>query len=504
MAPPLKQALWDLGVRRRRHPALEKGLAVDTLVVGAGITGLTTATVLSRAGARVAVVEAGRVASGTSGGTSAHFTEVPDISYSKLVDRLGEEGARTFARAYRTGLAWIEREIGADAIRCDFAAVPAFQYSEDEGDRERLQEEQEAAGRLGVAAEWAAEMPLPFATAGGIRFPRQAQLHPVRYLDGLARSFVAAGGLLFEHSRVTDWQEKDGGEVSVEAGPVTIRAGKLVLATHTPPNFNPLQTELIPRRSYLLALRLRDEPPSGLFWDSDQPYHYFRSVPAPDRTLRLLLLGGEDHTTGHEKDTAERYRRLEAWARERFAVEAVEARWSAQLYEPADGLPYIGRSPFAERVFLATGFAGVGLSAGTMAGLLLADLVLERDNPWAKIFDATRVRPVAAAPGFVRENAASAAAFISDRLKPAEAASVDDVPRGEGRILKHGGERLAVYRAPSGRLVARSPVCTHLGCIVRWNTAEATWDCPCHGGRFSPGGGVLEGPPTSPLEPREL
>ncbi len=180
------------------------------------------------------------------------------------------------------------------------------------------------------------------------------------------------------------------------------------------------------------------------------------------------------------------------------------ARWSAQFYESADGLPYIGRSPFAEQVLVATGFSGVGLSAGTMAGLLLSDLIQGQSNPWAEIFAATRLRPLAAAPGFVRENAASAAAFVSDRLKPSEAESLDDVPRGEGRLIRLDGERLAVYRDLEGRLSARSPVCTHLGCLVRWNTAEATWDCPCHGGRFKPDGTVLEGPPTSPLEPREL
>ncbi len=493
------ESYWRRSARRPRHPALDGDASVDVVVVGAGITGLTAALQLARAGRRVAILEADRVAGGTSGATSAHVTEVCDSPYTELIAKFGEDGARAFAGAYRQGAQWIATE--AKGLRCDYRETAAYHYAEAAADVAALEEDGATARRLGLRADPVRDVPLPFDVAGGVRYSGQAEFHPVRYLNGLARRFQRAGGQIFERTRVVAWDEPEN-LVSVATERGTVSARQLVLATHTPPNVNLVQSELGPYRSYLLLVRLRDGVPHGLFWDSESPYHYLRAVPGPDG--ERLVVGGEDHKTGQDVDTEERYRALEEFARDRLPVAAVEARWSAQLYEPADGAPYIGPSPFTERVYLGTGFSGVGLVGGTVAGLLLSDLLLGRPNPWAELFDSTRIKPVAAAGRIAAENLDSAAWFVRDRLAGGEATTPDRVPRSTGCLVERNGEKLAVYRDARGALHAVSPYCTHLGCIVHWNTAEDTWDCPCHGGRYTRQGAVLSGPPTAPLEERSL
>jgi len=493
------ESFWRRTARRARYPALDGDASVEVAVVGAGITGLTAALLLARAGRRVAILEADRVGGGTSGATSAHVTEVSDAPYTQLIEKFGEDGARAFAGAYRQGAHWIATE--ARGLRCDYRETPAYHYAEAAADVAALEEDAAAARRLGVRAEPVRDVPLPFAVAGGVRYPGQAQFQPVRYLSGLARRFRQAGGEIFERTRVVVWEELEG-SVSVATERGTVAARQLVLATHTPPNVNLVQSELGPYRSYLVLARLRNGVPHGLFWDSEDPYHYIRAVPHGDG--ELLLVGGEDHKSGQEEDTAERYAALERYTRDRFAVAAVEARWSAQLFEPADGAPYIGRSPFSEQVYLGTGYSGVGLVGGTVAGLLLSDLLLARSNPWAELFDSTRIKPIAAAGRIAAENLDAAAWFVRDRVSGGAVSSADDVPRSAGRLVETDGEKLAVYRDPQGELHALSPYCTHLGCIVHWNEAEESWDCPCHGGRYTPDGAVLSGPPTAPLEERTI
>ena len=306
-----------------------------------------------------------------------------------------------------------------------------------------------------MRAEPVRDVPLPFAVAGGVRYDGQAQFHPVRYLTGLARRFLQAGGRIFERTRIVAWEEIDGA-VSVATERGTVAARQLVLATHTPPNINLVQSELGPYRSYLLLARLRGGVPQGLFWDSENPYHYIRAVPAPEG--ELLLVGGEDHKSGQEADTEERYRALEEYTRERFPVAEIVARWSAQLFEPADGAPYIGRSPFAEQVYLGTGYSGVGLVGGTVAGLLLSDLLLQRPNGWAELFDATRIKPLAAAGRIAAENIDAAAWFVRDRVAPPETSALGEVPRSAGRLVEVEGEKLAVYRDDARRLPRALPV----------------------------------------------
>lgn len=488
--------LWDKK-EVPEHPALAGEERVDVAVVGAGITGLTAARLLVEKGKTVAVLEQDRVGSGTTGGTTAHVTQVPDRRYRELVSKFGRDDVRQVVESTRLALERIASFVEEDAISCDFARIPAWLYTESEDEVSRLQEEVEVAREVGMPAVLTRDVPLPFAAAGAVVFENQARFHPRSYLGGLAARVVERGGHIYERSRVL---EVDGaGPVRIRTEDGTVVAETVLFATHTPAGFSLLHAELEPLRSYVLAVKLRgQEPPDGLFFDTADPYNYTRRQREGEGNL--LIVGGKDHKTGHG-DPDESYRRLEEYVRERWNVESIEHRWSAQLYEPSDGLPLIGQALTSPRVFVATGYSGTGMVFGTVGGMLLADFALGREREWAEIYRTSRLKPLAGGPTIAKLNLEVAADFVKDRLTPRRIEDLSEVPVGEGQVVRLGGEKVAVYREESGRVHAVSPVCTHAACIVHWNPGEKTWDCPCHGGRYAPDGQVLEGPPVKGLEP---
>ena len=483
--------IWLRGVRRPIYPALERTLHVDVAIAGAGITGLTAAILLANEGQRVAVLEADRVGSGTTGASSAHVTEVPDHGYRRLLLQAGEESARVLVERSRAGLEFIDMLVKAEQIECDFARVPAYLVGETSDDRDGLEEECRAAGQLGLRADLTSNVPLPWRVHGAVVFPDQAALQPVRYLSGLAKLAIRCGATVCEATPVRGFTEL-GDRVHIDTPNGGVRARSLILATHTPIGFNLVQTEVAPYRSYILAVRLERPLAPALFWDTSDPYFYLRHYDSAGTPIAIV--GGADHKTGHESDAASRFALVEEYARARFGRLTIEQQWSAQFYEPADGLPYIGRAPRAEQIYLATGFSGVGLVQGTMAAMELAAAL--RGEAATAAFAATRLA-IGGVRRLLSENVDVAAHWIGDRL--GGGGSADDVPAGKGRIVQVNGKRRAVFRADDGALHVLSPVCTHMGCIVHWNGAERSWDCPCHGARYAPTGEVLEGPALSPL-----
>jgi glycine/D-amino acid oxidase-like deaminating enzyme/nitrite reductase/ring-hydroxylating ferredoxin subunit len=498
--PPRSRSLWIATAPGTAYPALRGDLAVDVAIVGAGITGVTAAGILKDAGLTVAVLDTGRVARGVTGHTTAHVTEVIDHPFGKLIGTFGLDGARLALESTRAAVEHIASTVRRRKLSCDFARVAAYSYTESRDGLAALREEQEAARTIGLAAELVTDVPLPFETAGGLRFDDQARFHVRRYLLPQIARIPGRGSHVFEDTLALE--VKDGEPCRVVTARGTITARDVLLATHAPLDNKTIQTKVAQYRSYVLGCRVAGPAPEGLFWDDEDPYHYIRRQPTSRGDV--VIIGGEDHKVGQEEDTEARYEALLDYARDRFDVRAVEYRWSAQTLEPVDGLPYIGRDIGAGHVHVATGFSGTGMTFGTLSALILADAVLGRPNPWAALYDSGRLKPMTSAGTFLKENLDFPQYLVGDRLKRPKEHTAADVPRGEGRVLLVDGERVAVSRDDAGRAQAVSAVCTHMGCIVRWNDAERSWDCPCHGSRFDTAGHVLDGPASRNLEPRPV
>jgi len=477
------------------YSKLDRDLEVDVAIIGAGITGVTAALLLKHAGKKVAVIDAHRVAQGVTGYTTAHLTEAIDTRYTTLIRRFGLEGAKLAAQASRAAIERIAAFVHDEALLCGFERLPGYLFTEKESELGALHDEFEAAKRVGLDVEMTRDVPLPFGTAAGLRFANQAQFNIREYLLPLVARIPGDGSHVFEDTRVVDVHK--GSPCRLETSGGIVRAAQVIIAANVPFNRVFLQTKIGHYRSYAIAARVKGPPLRGLFWDMDDPYHYLRSADAGGTPV--LICGGEDHKTGQEENTAARYEAVVKYTRERFIVESIDSQWSAQVIEPVDGLPYIGHNALSSDVFVATGYSGNGMTFGTAAGMILSDAILRQANPWADLFKATRVTPLASAKEFVRENAGVPAHLIGDRLKAPDAQSTDDVKPGEGKLVDVGGHRLAVYRHDDGALQLLSSVCPHLGCTVHFNNAERTWDCPCHGSRFATDGDVLNGPATSAL-----
>jgi glycine/D-amino acid oxidase-like deaminating enzyme/nitrite reductase/ring-hydroxylating ferredoxin subunit len=473
--------------------------AVDVVVVGAGIAGLSTALALAEAGASVAVLEAGRICSGVTAYTTAKVTSLHGLVYAGLARSHGDDAARVYGEANEAALRQVAAWVEAHAIDCDFSRRSAFTYTTTVVGVEKVAAEVETAQRLGLPATFTTETELPFDVKAAICFDDQAQFHPRRYALGLAGAIVAAGGRIHERTRVVDVDEGRPCTVRTSSG-AAIGAEHVVLATHLPIlDRGGFFAKCHPARSYAIAVRLADGAPrpDGMYLGADEPTRSIRSA-----LDDLVILGGEGHKVGQDDDTRERYGALEAWARDTYDIASVEHRWSAQDHVPVDGLPFVGRQLPGSRVLVATGFHKWGMTNGTAAGMILADELTGRDNPWAATFDASRQRSTLTSRDLYRENANVVQQFLGDRLGTLSPPKADSLGAGEGGIVSFDGHKVAGYRDDGGVLHAVSPVCTHLGCLVAFNTAERTWDCPCHGSRFTVDGEVIEGPATKDLDRR--
>jgi glycine/D-amino acid oxidase-like deaminating enzyme/nitrite reductase/ring-hydroxylating ferredoxin subunit len=493
---------WIDTAPKTSYPALDREIHADVAVLGGGMAGLLTALLLVRDGADVVVLEAERVAEGVTAYTTAKVSSLHGIRYSAVESSFGAEGARAYGHANEGGLERIAALVDELGIDCDWRRKPAFTYAEDEDGRERVEKETGAALRAGLKASFTTETDLPWPVTGAVRVENQAEFHPRRFLLAIAAAFADEGGRIFENTQATNVSDGEPARVETDSGQVVV-ARDVVVATHFPfLDRAGFFARMHPERSYGLGLYARGEAPQGMYLSTESPAHTVRSHPT--ERGELIIAGGESHKVGQSgEDTAERVARLEAWTRDRFDVEEIVYRWSTQDNMPVDGVPYVGKlMPGSKSIWVATGFMKWGLTNGAAAAEILTDLIGGRDNPWASLFDSNRFKPGAAATEFVKENVNVGWRFMRDKVGGGDYASVDDVPPGQGGLVGRGPAKQAVYREEDGTLHVVSSTCTHLGCTVKWNTAERSWDCPCHGSRFDVDGRVLQGPALKGLSPQ--
>ena len=502
-APPRTTPYWSDSAAIPVFPKLERDQRVDVLVVGGGITGLTTAYLLQRSGKTVAVVERERCAQIDTGHTTAHLTMVTDAALVDLADRFGRDHAQAVWDAGLAAIAQIDDIRREQQIDCGFERVEGYQHAP----RANVTEQQVAelrknaalAAELGFDATFVDDVPLM--AVPGIRFEDQARFHPRKYLAGLAAALRESGAHIYEHSTAEEFSTNP---LSAKVNGCTVTCDDLVIATHNPLvglknvlTATAFQTKLALYTSYVVAGRVPSGTvPDALFWDTSDPYQYLRVD--RHRDFDIVIFGGEDHKTGQVEKPTACYRRLEEILTSLLPQIEITHHWSGQVIETPDSLPYIGE--MASHQYAGTGFAGNGMTFGTLTAMMATDAIVGRSNPWAELFDPARKAILRGAWEYIKENKDYPYYLVRDRFAGAEGRSLRAVKRGSGKVIERDGQKVAAYRDEQGNLTLRSAICTHMACIVAWNDAERTWDCPCHGSRFKPNGDVISGPAESSLE----
>lgn len=487
---------WEQSRPLVEKQSLSSSIVTDVCIIGGGIAGLSTAYRLSQAGRDVVVIDDGLMGGGTTGRTTAHLASAIDDRIYQIVKWHGEEKAKLAVQAHSAAIDEIERIVLEENIACDFARLDGYLFQDPEADKDVLQQEFEAAQKI-MPVEWVDRAPLTHSDTGKcLRFPNQGQIHILKYLNGLIEKIERHGGRLYSHTRAVEWQGGESPQVTTEKSQ-TIRANSIVLATNYP-IFSKMFAKLPAYRSYVIAAKIpKDSVARCLIWDTADPYHYVRTQAETD--YDVLIVGGEDHRTGQQDDGIERFQKLWQWTRQRFPqAQEILAQWSSQLFETHDGLAFIGRYSGSEpNVYLITGDSGHGITHGTIGAMMISDFILGKENVWEDVFRPSRILSQSVAEA-VPEIVSSSLPYV-DWITSGDVSSPEEVAAGTGAIIRQGLKKIAVYRDENGVLYQRSAVCTHLGCIVRFNSLEKTWDCPCHGSRFAVDGSPINTPAVKPL-----
>ena len=477
---------------------LTESISTDVCIVGAGIAGITTAYLLASEGKAVVVLDDGAIGGGMTGRTTAHLVNALDDRYFDLERLHGEAGARLAAESHTAAIDLVEKIVAKEGIDCNFSRLDGYLFVPPGESLDILEDELQAAARAGLTLERVDRSPLDYDTGPALRFPKQAQFHPLKYLAGLATAIERLGGRIYCGTHAAEIKGGDQAQVSCANG-VAVSAAAIVVATNSPVNdLFAIHTKQAAYQTYVIAARVpHGAVTQALYWDTPDPYHYVR-LQELDEDFDLVIVGGEDHKTGQRDDADIRFANLERWSRERFPLQEILYRWSGEVLEPVDGVAFIGRNPMdKDNVYIATGDSGNGMTHGTIAGILITDLIAGRENEWEKLYEPSR-KTLRAFPTFAEENINVALQF-ADLVTPGDVDSVDEIRPGAGAVIRRGALKVAAYRDESGRVHERSAICRHLGCVVDWNTLEKTWDCPCHGSRYDALGKVIQGPANSDL-----
>jgi glycine/D-amino acid oxidase-like deaminating enzyme/nitrite reductase/ring-hydroxylating ferredoxin subunit len=479
-----------------------KDIIYDVVIVGGGVTGITTAYELQKRGLQCLIAEAHSLCFGTSGGTTAHLNTFFDKTYAEVVSDFGKKESELLATAARDAIELYKNNIGYLMIDCEFSEHDGFVFAQNEKQQDELEKMYSSSLEAGVEVKFAGKIPVNIPFVKALSFPGQAQIHPVKYVYGLASAFEEKGGRILENCFIT---AVDQGEINtLHYNGRALQAKHVVYATHTPPGVNLLHMRCAPYRSYVMAIELEDgNYPDGPAYDMEDPYHYYRTQETNGK--KYLIAGGEDHKTGHEENTEQPFDKLENYLRGVFKIKEIKFKWSSQYFEPVDGLPYIGQLPGAgENILVATGFGGNGMIYSHVAAKVLTEIITKSPDAYDGLFKPSRIKPFAGFSSFVKENADVAATLIKGVFSSDHLRDLEKMADDSGRVVKMDHESMALYKDDSGSVFALHPVCTHLKCVVTWNQTEKSWDCPCHGARYATDGTVLTGPSTRHLNKIEI
>lgn len=501
MLPKRIESLWVATTSKTSYPNLEKDMNIDVAVVGGGIAGLTAAYILKRRGLRVAVIEATTIIEGTSGNTTAKITSQHELKYSYLIKKFGEKEAQIYADSNQWAIGEYKRIIDVEKIDCDFRMLPAFTFSTTEKGMEQIRQEVEAAQKLHLSATFVeGDERIPVTITGAVKFDNQACFHPRKFLLSLAQKIMGDGSFIFEKTKATNLKE-EGGLVEVQTERGIIRAKSAIIATNYPIyDTGGFFLKMNQMRSYALAVKINSPLPQGMSIGMDNVPLSFR--PQTGKEGEWLIVGGQDHVVGESDDAGDRFEKLEKEAAAQLDIKSIDYKWAAQDSTPIDKVPYIGRMPKSKNIFVTTGYGEWGMTSSMVSSRLLADLITGKENKWADLYNPSRIKPLASVKKTVKQGVGTAKGFGSYITKRDK--SVEDIKPNEGKIITRNGRKLAVFRDREGKWHIRSAVCTHMGCIVDFNKTEKTWDCPCHGSRFTTNGDVLNGPAIKKLPEESL
>lgn len=468
----------------------------DVVIVGGGITGISTAFLLQNAGMNCLVLEASNLCFGTTGGTTAHINTLLDVPYSTVEKNFSKEKAKLMAESIKEAVNAIDDNVKQYKIDCDYKTATATLFAQDDKQKDELEKISEATNNAGIRNEFVDKISIPISFLKAMKVPGQAKFNPVRYVHALAKQFEKAGGTIVQQCRVLSADEND--NVSIETSKGKCNARFLIYATHIPPGVNLLHFRCMPYRSYAMAVTLKNNSyPEDLVYDMYDPYHYYRTQEIDEQ--KYFIAGGYDHKTAHEDNQEYCFLKLESHIRKHFDIDEIAYKWSSQYYESPDGLAYIGQLPGHEKIYVATGYGGNGMPYSHVAALSLKRTICNEANPYQELYDPNRLKPVAGFSNFVSHNADVVKQFASKFFSGEDLKELAELATNEGKIVKFRDEKLAMFKDENGAVHALSPICTHVGCEVKWNNAEQSWDCPCHGTRYSYDGRVMTGPASKNL-----
>ncbi|KUO76802.1 MAG: (2Fe-2S)-binding protein [Clostridia bacterium BRH_c25] len=494
--PP--EPYWLASSGRTNYPALDNDIKVDAAIVGGGMVGITSAYLLKKAGLRVAVIEADRILQGTTGHTTAKITSQHSLIYAKIKNYMGEEKARQYAEANEAAISTISGLIKQEGISCDFHWEPAYTFTLTDSYLQKIADEANVAASLGIKASFIEDIPLPFKVKGAVRFDDQARFHPRKYLLALAGKIDGDGSFIFEHTRVADINEGNPGIVITNQGK-RITADNVIIASHFPcyDGMGFYFARMYPERSYAMAVKVKEKFLGGMYITAEDPAKSVRSQEHEGE--ELLIVSGEHHKTAHGTDLYKHYENLMEFTKKHYDVQELLFRWSTQDYTTIDKVPYVGRlTSKTPNIYVATGFRKWGMTNSTAAAMIIKDLIMKGENPWADVYDPSRFIPNPSITSFISINADVAAKFITGKLKPVP--HDIDIEKGKAKAVEIEGHKMGVYRDEKGQLHTVDTTCTHMGCELKWNDAEKSWDCPCHGSRFTYEGEIIEGPAINKLQ----